>query len=141
MIKKIASLLILFFAQVFSHANTTGVPEAHLVGIYKRDWIQVGQNMSGVKYYVDSKHEKSGRFRRTLEVESYARALSKGVMSTLMEKEYDCTENKEKVLWVRYFAGRLADVEMTGFLDVQIPWRKISDTPSMRSGFMYVCGK
>jgi hypothetical protein len=141
MIKKITLLIILLTNYISSQAFNTGVPEAHVVGIYKRDWIQVGQNMSGVKFYIDSKHEKIGRFRRTLEVESYARPISKGVMSTLMEKEFDCTEEKEKVLWIRYFSGRLADVEMTGFLDTQIPWKKVSDTPSLRSSFMAVCGK
>ena len=141
MIIKILLLMILLMNYVSTPAFNTGVPEAHVVGIYKRDWIQVGQNMSGVKFYIDSKHEKIGRFRRTLEVESYARPISKGVMSTLMEKEFDCTEEKEKVLWIRYYSGRLADIKMTGFLDIQIPWKKVSDTPSLRSSFMAVCGK
>jgi hypothetical protein len=48
MIKKITLLIILLTNYVSSQAFNTGVPEAHVVGIYKRDWIQVGQNMSGV---------------------------------------------------------------------------------------------
>ena len=90
--------MILLMNYVSTPAYNTGVPEAHVVGIYKRDWIKVRQNMSGVKFYIDSKHEKTGRFRRTLEVESYARPISKGVMSTLMEKEFDCAEERSRTI-------------------------------------------
>ena len=122
-------------------ANDYGAPEAHLGGVYTRDWIQVGQSIHGIVYYIDSKHEKTGRFRRTLEVESYSKPMSKNIMSTLMEKEYDCIEDRERTIWIRYFSGKKVDGEMLGFLDKATPWKKVPLSPSLRNGFMYVCGR
>lgn len=107
-------------------------------------WVKVGSDGNGIDFYVDpTTIKKSGNFRRAWQLTNYTGEISeKSANHSLVGLwEYDCIEERNRVLQTTSYVGRMGTGQTNGTSSASTKWDYTVPRTVIESTMKFVCSQ
>lgn len=86
------------------------------------EWVEIGSSSGGKTYYIDpATIRKDGNLRKVWALTNYKKRESSGEMSSRSKREYDCINERYRILSLSTHSGLMAEGEILSIGSYR-PW-------------------
>ena len=115
-----------------------------LTGSAWAEWVKVAESDGGTIFYIDDETiRKFGNMRLVWEIQNLPARNKAGALSNRSRSEYDCTNERYRMLSFSLHSGLMASGQNLMSIPVNLsePWRDVPPDTSAETILKYVCAK
>jgi len=109
------------------------------------EWVKIGESQGGSTVYVDPDTvRRNGELVKMWYLTNYSAIHGRGdnsYLSTKIQAEYDCTEERFRILAVTQFSGNMGSGESVHTESDEGNWEPVSPKSTAQALWKYACGK
>lgn len=105
----------------------------------RADWQKVGETDAFVAYIDPATIRKSGQMRKVWAMQDLKKRHANGELSRRLFREYDCTNEKFRLLAVSTHSGPMATKKILVSVDTPGEWRYMPPGTSAAMAYSLVC--